>query len=175
METVYRWRNQPHVRAVMPFSEEIEFAAHCLWWPRAIVDPQRRMLILEDHGDPAAIVVFTDLIAGVSARWGLYTAGRLRGAWIAADFSGMRYGFEVLGVDALYCDILHTHKAALRLREATGAERLTSRPLDHTAVGGPDFVEMRFTRAQYESGEWRHPFQRRHGLAIVPDPRDLQG
>lgn len=169
MEMVYRWRNQPHVRAVMPFSGEIDFAAHRRWWPEAMADPRRRMLILEDGGVPAAIVVFSDLVRGVSARWGLYTAGRLRGAWIAADFAGMRYGFEVLGVAVLYCDIIETHSAALRLREGTGAIRMAIRPL---VADGTGFVEMKFTRAQYESGEWRHPFKQRQELAIVRDPRD---
>src|SRR5580692_4025600 len=156
MEMVYGWRNQPHVRAVMPFSGEIDLAAHRRWWPQALADPSRRMLILEDGGSPAAIVVFSDLVRGISARWGLYTAGRLRGAWIAADFAGMRYGFEVLGLATLFCDIIETHSAALRLRAGAGAERLASRPL---AALGPDFVEMRTTRAQYERGEWRHPFR----------------
>lgn len=170
MEMVYRWRNQPHVRAVMPFSGAIDFEAHRRWWPEAVSDPRRRMLILEDGGVPVAIVVFSDLVPGVSARWGLYTAGRLRGAWIAADFAGMRYGFEVLRVATLYCDIIEAHSAALRLREGTGAERVAIRPL---VAGGPKFAEWNFTRAQYDSGEWNHPFKQRCDLAMVPDPRDL--
>jgi hypothetical protein len=94
----------------------------------------------------------------------------LRGAWIAADFAGMRYGFEVLRVATLYCDIIEAHSAALRLREGTGAERVAIRPL---VAGGPKFAEWNFTRAQYDSGEWNHPFKQRCDLAMVPDPRDL--
>jgi hypothetical protein len=111
----------------------------------------------------------------VSARWGLYTAplseiskGRSLAAWIASDFMGMRYGFEVLRVETLFCDILQTHTAALRLRECTGAIRLATRPL---MTNGPLFVEMKFTRAQYESDGWPHPFKSRN-QPIVPDPRD---
>jgi hypothetical protein len=97
LEMVYRGRNQPHVRAVMPFSGAIDFEAHRRWWPAAVSDPRRRMLILEDGGVPVAMVVFSDLVPGVFGPMGLVyrraiagcvdrrrfrrPALRLRGAW----------------------------------------------------------------------------------------------
>src|SRR5581483_10443653 len=149
---------------------------HRRWWPQALNDPARRMLILEAEGVPVAIVIFMEITAA-SAKWGLYTApedeisrGRCLRAWIAADFAGMRYAFEILGVETLWCEILYTHSAALRLRERTGTVRTQLREV----AGRPPFVEMKFTRSQYEANDWQHPFDGGGEMEIAMDSREAR-
>jgi hypothetical protein len=120
MAMIYRWRSEPRVRAVMPYSGEIDFEIHKQWWPKTIADPNRRMMILEDRGMPVAIVVFLEVRAGVSAKWGFYTAPRGEiskevslTAWIACELAAIVYAFEYLCLDALYCETLETNTAVL--------------------------------------------------------------
>jgi UDP-4-amino-4,6-dideoxy-N-acetyl-beta-L-altrosamine N-acetyltransferase len=176
MEMVYRWRNEPRVREVMPFSGEIELAAHRQWWPQALADESRRMMVLEDGGTPSALVVFLEVRAGVSATWGLYTApqneisrGKALAAWIACDYAGLVYAFETLRVRTLRCDAIEGHRAALRIRERMGFVRTG---VKYIAKGRPRFVQMEFSRTQYDAA-WAHPFGARGELRIEEDSRDM--
>ena len=81
MMMLFRWRNNPLVRVVMPFSGELQLQVHQQWWEKAMRDPGRRTMILEDQATPVAVVVFLDLRSNaknqlVSAKWGFYTAPR---------------------------------------------------------------------------------------------------
>src|ERR1035438_4983569 len=99
-DLIYHWRNEPRVRAVMPFAAEIDPAYHRQWWPKALADPARRMFILEDHGAPVATLIFLDVKPGISATWGFYTAphddisrSKAIEAWLLCDYAGLHYPF----------------------------------------------------------------------------------
>lgn len=176
METIYRWRNEPRVRQVMPYSREIDLEAHRRWWPLALADPSRRMLILEDRSRPVATVVFTELRAGVSANWGFYTAphreiskAKALTAWIACEVAAIFYAFEILRLDALDCDALPSNTAVLRSCDKAGFETIGEKSL---AAGKPPFIEKRLTRAGYENQPRCSLFARLNEIAILPDTRD---
>ena len=162
VDMVYRWRNEPRVRAVMPYSDPIDLAAHRHWWPRALSDPGRRMLILEDENKPVATVVF------IKAEWGFYTAPRseinaasARSAWIACQVAAIRYGFDYLGLDELYCSTIVTNAAVLRLSDRTGFQTIMPTK--------PGFIDKKLHRNSRPDS----PYPRLR-LAIEPDPRDLR-
>jgi hypothetical protein len=177
METIYRWRNEPRVRQVMPYSGEIDLEAHRRWWPLALADPSRRMLILEDRSRPVATVVFTGVRAGVSAKWGFYTAphreiskAKALTAWITCQVAAIFYAFEFLRLDALDCDTLPTNTAVLRLLDKAGFETVGEESL---AGGKPPFLAKSLTRASYEEQPGCSPFARLDEITILPDTRDL--
>src|ERR1700736_1929503 len=111
MTMLFRWRNNPRVREVMPFSGELQLEVHEQWWQSAMGDPGRRTMILEDRDTPVAVVVFLDLRSNsskqrVSAKWGFYTAppseiGKARSlrAWVACHIAALAYAFDVLRLE----------------------------------------------------------------------------
>jgi len=177
METIYRWRNEPRVRQVMPYSREIDLEAHRQWWPLALADPSRRMLILEDRSRPVATVVFTEVCAGVSAKWGFYTAphreiskAKALTAWITCEVAAIFYAFEFLRLEALDCHTLATNTAVLRSLDKAGFETIGEKFL---AGGKPPFIERRLTRASFEEQPRCSLFARLDEITILPDTRDL--
>jgi UDP-4-amino-4,6-dideoxy-N-acetyl-beta-L-altrosamine N-acetyltransferase len=173
VETIYRWRNEPRVRQVMPYSAEIDLEAHRLWWPLAMRDPARRMLILEDREIPVAVVVFLDVRQGISAKWGCYTAPRQEitkakslTAWVTCQVAAIAYAFDVLHLEILYCETLKTHTPVLRLSDRVGFETIDEKP---------PFILKKLLRASYEGRQRPSSplFKRLAELAIKPDPRDV--
>ena len=175
MEMIYRWRNEPRVRKVMPYCQEIDFAAHREWWPKALADPRRRMLILEVGRAPVAAVVFMEVRPGVSAKWGFYTAPHheLRAAglltvWFTCQSAAIFYAFEILRVDVLVCDVLATNEAVLRWIDRAGFETIGEELL---AGGNSPFIRSRLTRLIYET-QFRSSRSGGKAIAIVADERD---
>jgi RimJ/RimL family protein N-acetyltransferase len=185
VEMVYGWRNQPDVRAVMHYTKPLDFEAYQKWWPAALKDPTRRMLILDDTQEivpqPVAMVVFLEVQPRVSAKWGFFTAPRsevsrfksLR-AWIACEAAAIEYAFDVLGVDALYCDLLDSHTAVLRLHDRAG---FASIGWNVNSMDNTRFIEKRLTRSAYQQKRRDPLLARVKAVAIELDPRDraLQG
>jgi hypothetical protein len=176
MTMIYCWRNEPRVRAVMPYTGEIDFEVHKRWWPKAIADPSRRMLILEDTGMPVAIVVFLETLPGISAKWGFYTAPRREisqdkslTAWITCELAAISYAFEYLRLETLYSETIQTNTAVLWLHDGIGFET-TGKKLQLNE--GPPFIEKLFTRACYQKRRTESVFARLNALAIEPHPQE---
>ena len=182
MMMVFHWRNDPRVRAVMPFSRELQVEAHRQWWASALADPERRMMILEDRHTPVAVIVFLDLRhcsprQGASAKWGFYTSPRSEigksrslAAWVACQIAALAYAFDVLRLDTLYCETLQTHTPVLRLSGRVGFETVGRAYL---ARDKPPFVVQRLTRAAFQNVKQHCPLLTGLGdVEIQPDPRD---
>jgi RimJ/RimL family protein N-acetyltransferase len=60
---LWRWRNHPRVRAASFDDRVIPLAEHTAWFERALADPARAILVIEDAGAPVSCVRF-DRIAG---------------------------------------------------------------------------------------------------------------
>lgn len=72
LESVLRWRNHPDVRGRMYNSHEISPAEHREWYARAMRDPRRHLLIVEQSGMPLGFVQFTESGSDGVADWGFY-------------------------------------------------------------------------------------------------------
>ena len=175
-ELVLRWRDEPAVRAAMPRRDPIDPDIHRSWWPGALADPRRRMLMLDEGAVPVAIIVFLEVERGVSARWGYYTAPhsditapRARMAWIACEYLGIVYAFQQLRLKTLQCEVLQSSAGVLRLHEHAGFEITGSRP---SGDERPDFVLLQLTCQC-----WREDWAQRYfgdgtGLEIKPHALD---
>lgn len=90
LESVLRWRNHPDIRCRMYNSHEISPSEHREWYARAIRDPNRHLLIVEQAGMPLGFVQFTESGSDSVADWGFYAVPG------APAGSGMKLGIAAL-------------------------------------------------------------------------------
>src|SRR6185312_3042269 len=90
LESVLRWRNHPDIRGRMYNSREISPAEHREWYARAMRDPHRHLLIVEQSGMPLGFVQFTESGSDGVADWGFYAVPD------AAAGSGTKLGTAAL-------------------------------------------------------------------------------
>ena len=160
----------------MPNRAPIDWNYHRGWWPGALADPRRRMMILEENETPVAIVIFLEVERGGSSTWGYYTAprseitaSRARAAWIACQFLGTNYAFRHLHLETLVCNVVQSNTGVLRLHERTGFKLVGSRL---SGDERPPFATLQLERSCWDNG-WARPFFDDFGaMTIVPDPRD---
>jgi UDP-2,4-diacetamido-2,4,6-trideoxy-beta-L-altropyranose hydrolase len=55
-QSLFEWRNHPHVRRYSHHSEPIAWADHCLWFEKVLADPNRVLLIGESSGQPVGVL-----------------------------------------------------------------------------------------------------------------------
>jgi len=168
---VYGWRSDPAVRRVMPNTDVVEPERHKNWWPTALADPERRMMMLDDGQIPVALIVFFDLKHGHSANWGFYADTSLTRAdrlamWLTVELSAIEYAFDHLYLEHLFCETRETHHAVLLLHDHTG--------FVDAGQGQPGFVRKRFTRAGYESLRKAANLSPLADILFEKDPRDLR-
>src|SRR5579872_2431120 len=149
-DLVFHWRDDPMVRAAMPRRAPIDRDYHRKWWPGALADPRRRMMILDEEAVPVAIIVFLDVVRGQSSSWGYYTAphreitaSRARAAWIGCEFLGIAYAFRHLRLKTLDCEVMESNEGVLRLHRRAGFETYGGKP---SGDERPDFVLLRLKR-----------------------------
>jgi Acetyltransferase (GNAT) domain len=136
-DAVLAWRNHPDVRAVSLTTHVIEPAEHARWWARALPDPALKILIYEDGGVPAGVVIFD--LRKSPAVWSFYldVAGlgpRLLPAWMRLERAAVEHAFGELGVERLGGETLAANKQVLALHRRFGFRetRRYERPVDGT-------------------------------------------
>ena len=122
-DTVLTWRNHPEVRAVSFTTHEITPEEHAAWWGAVAVDPARKILIFEDEGRPAGVVMF-DARDEVPS-WGFYLdvaglQGALLAAWMRLEREAVEYAFEDLKYERLGGETLASNKQVLALHRRFG-------------------------------------------------------
>lgn len=175
-ELVLRWRGEPVVCAAMPRRDPIDPDYHRNWWPGALADPRRRMMLLEEGEVPVAIIVFLEVEPGVSSHWGYYTAPhrditatRARAAWVACEYFALAYAFRYLRLETLHCEVLQSKEAALRLHARAGFKLQGHRP---SGDERPDFVSLALTREGWNEDWARRFFGDSKSLQIAPHGLD---
>ncbi len=168
---VHTWRNHPAVRRVMPDTNPLDPQQHKDWWPTALADPNRRMMMLEDTGTPVALIVFLDLKPHESANWGFYATtshtsrADLLAIWIAVELAAIQYAFDHLHLKDLFCETRETNKAVLLLHGRTG--------FVDAGPGQPGFIRKRLTPDRYNSLRQTTNSAPLVDVSFEPDPRDL--
>jgi RimJ/RimL family protein N-acetyltransferase len=122
-DTVLAWRNHPDVRAVSLTTHVIQPAEHAAWWAAAMADPYRHVLIFEDQGEPAGVVVFD--ARREPAVWSFYldVAGlgeRLLPAWMRLEQAAVRHAFGELNLERLGGETLAGNRQVLALHRRFG-------------------------------------------------------
>lgn len=118
------WRNAPDVRAFMYTDHVIAPDEHARWFARAIVDPTRRYWIIENEGTGVGLANLYDIGSPTgSATWAFYLADpAVRGKGIGAmtEYLVIEQAFGPLGLNRLWCEVLETNPAVIKLHKRFG-------------------------------------------------------
>jgi UDP-4-amino-4,6-dideoxy-N-acetyl-beta-L-altrosamine N-acetyltransferase len=126
-EVVLEWRNQPEVRRWMYSDHEIQPLEHAHWFSSVLVHPAKKYWVINWEGRDVGIANL-DQIDHKHRRctWAFYLADastRGQGIGKVVEFLVLRYVFEVLDFDRLWCEVLSTNEAVVRLHESFGFRR----------------------------------------------------
>lgn len=55
---IYQWRNHPATRKFSRDAEPISYEAHCEWFRRTLNAQNRRLLVVEEYGEPIGVIRF---------------------------------------------------------------------------------------------------------------------
>lgn len=116
------WRNAPEVRRHMYTRHEISLAEHQAWWARTRERSDQRYFIYEFQGAPLGVVGFTAVDpVNQNASWAFYAAPDApRGTGSRMEFLALDFAFAELGLHKLYCEVLASNPAVVRLHQKFG-------------------------------------------------------
>lgn len=124
---VLAWRNSDAVAPYMYGDHQISEAEHLEWLERAITLPDRRFWIILMDGAPVGLA---NLVAidhrNRSCEWAYYLAEastRGRGTGAQVEYLTLRFVFEELQLNKLWCEVLIENTAVWRLHESFGFVR----------------------------------------------------
>jgi RimJ/RimL family protein N-acetyltransferase len=136
-DIVLAWRNHPDVRRVSLSTHVIAPEEHAAWWSTATTDPARRVLVFEDGGRAAGVVVFD--LRREPAVWSFYLdvaglGGELLPAWLRLEREAVEHAFGELNVDRLGGETLASNAQVLALHRRFGFReiRRCQRMIDDT-------------------------------------------
>lgn len=116
---VHGWRNLPDVRRNMYTDHIITADEHALWFPVALVAPDRRYWMIVCDGEAIGVANLADLSSRHRrCAFGVYLgADDLRGKGIgrAVQFLLQREAFETLGLHKLCCEVLAFNTPAMEM------------------------------------------------------------
>lgn len=126
-DRVLAWRNSPEVSAYMYTDAVIAPADHARWLTAALADPRRRYWIIEMDGAPVGLANLYD-IDRLNGRcsWAYYLADpAVRGKSVGAVVEVMVLDivFGQLGLTKLWCEVLATNEAVIRLHQKFGFQQ----------------------------------------------------
>jgi len=173
---ILAWRNAPEVRKSMLTKDVIDEATHRDWWARKQSDPAFRLLITECDSVPIAVQAFFD-ISGSEAWWAFYFTshmptdlGEMMERWRHVEAAGIGYGFHILGVARLLCEVLRSNAGVLRWHRRFGFE-----PLPRSVSASPphhDLEVLGMTEETYRALYARPDLKRWDMIAVTPHPFD---
>lgn len=146
------WRNSPDVRAFMYTDHVIGPQEHALWFERAIADPARRYWIIELDGQGVGLANLYDIEpAQGRAAWAYYLADpavRGKGVGAMAEFLVVEQVFGPLGLTRLWCEVLESNPAVIKLHKRFGFVEEARLPSRVTRAGeAVDAIGLALTAA----------------------------
>ena len=136
---VLAWRNSPDVAAYMYGDHVISEAEHALWLDAALSRPDRCFWIIELDGAPVGLSNLAGIDPAASrSDWAFYLADpavRGRGVGAAVEYLVLGHVFEDLELNKLWCEVLASNTAVVRLHERFGFTR-EALFRDHVRKGG---------------------------------------
>lgn len=123
-DRVLTWRNSPEVSAYMYTDAVISADAHARWLAAALADDRRRYWIVEMDGASVGLANLYDIDAGNRrCAWAYYLgdpAVRGRSVGAAVELKVLDIVFGEMGLDKLWCEVLETNAAVVRLHQKFG-------------------------------------------------------
>lgn len=121
------WRNSPEVAAYMYTDHAISQAEHDRWFEGVLAAADRRYWIIEADGEPVGLanLVRIDRTAQ-RCEWAYYlgeASTRGKGLGSRIEYVVLRYVFETLGLNKLWCEVLVENEAVWKLHQSFGFQR----------------------------------------------------
>ncbi len=121
LEQMLAWRNQPKVRACMLTQHEISLDEHRQWFERCSKDSSRRLMIVEEGGDPLGFVGFSGVESGAIATWGFYAAPETaKGTGTKLGLTALEFAFGELLLHKVCGQALAFNEASIRMHQKFG-------------------------------------------------------
>lgn len=118
---VRHWRNQPEVRRYMYNTHEISNDEHRQWFEKAIGDPSRKLLIVEDQTGPFGFAQFSGVRIGGVADWGFYVRSDApRGSGTKLGNLVLEYAFTTLELSKICGQVVDGNLASLAFHKRMG-------------------------------------------------------
>lgn len=112
---ILAWRNHPQIRSGMLRQHEISLNEHKAWFLEASKDKARRLLIVEELGEPIGFVQFKGVMQGGSVEWGFYIEpSALKGSGRKLGIAALNYAFTTLNVHKICGQVLQSNEASLK-------------------------------------------------------------
>ena len=127
MDRLFVWRNDPAVAGHMYNSKPFTRESHEAWFSKVIVEPTRKYWIIEANARPVGLCNIYD-IDELNSRcsWAFYigeTDCRGLGIGSFTERYVLNYVFTELGLKKIWCEVLVTNTAVIRLHEKFGFKR----------------------------------------------------
>ena len=169
------WRNAPEVAAYMYADHLISRAEHDRWFSAALRAEDRRYWIIEADDAPVGLANLARIDRAASrCEWAYYLgdpATRGKGLGVQVEYLVLRYVFETLALNKLWCEVLVENEAVVKLHRAFG---FTQEALfrDHVVKNGGfrDVVGLGLLKREWPAAKAaiEARLARRYALADLP-------
>lgn len=174
---IHAWRNAPRVRQAMLTSHEIGRDEHEAWFTRKMDDPGFRQMISEQDDAAMAVQAYFSIRPEESAWWAFYfttavpddMAAMMR-IWKWVELGGIAYAFEVMNLQALYCEVLRSNAGVLNWHKRFGFQ--TCDPTISANTARYDLEVLSLSRKDYALLRRSRSGQEVATVTIVPHPFD---
>ena len=127
LEMVRKWRNSPEVSKYMYTDNTISAAQQIAWFERIRKDSSKKYWLIRYGERPIGLVNIAHIdTLNLSCNWGFYFGvSDLRGLGLASkvEFSVLRYVFDTLGLNKLYCEVFDWNNNVIGLHSKFGFRR----------------------------------------------------
>jgi UDP-4-amino-4,6-dideoxy-N-acetyl-beta-L-altrosamine N-acetyltransferase len=121
LDFVLRWRNHSNIRRFMLLQHEITLSEHRAWFDRAIRDNTRRLLVIEEQGEPRGCVIFSGLQNNSTADWSFYSfPGNPSGTGTRICATALDFAFSEFAVQKVVGQVLDFNIPSIRLHQRLG-------------------------------------------------------
>lgn len=122
IEQILGWRNHPSVREHSFDTRVIDLQEHKSWWARISQSEADMVLMYEDKGGPAGVVLFREINQiSQNASWAFYASPlSKKGVGGKMEFLALEYAFRELNLHKLYCEVLAFNQSVIRLHQKFG-------------------------------------------------------
>jgi UDP-4-amino-4,6-dideoxy-N-acetyl-beta-L-altrosamine N-acetyltransferase len=121
------WRNSPDVAAFMYTDHRIPQPEHDRWFESALAAQDRRYWIIEADAEPVGLANLARIDRTARrCEWAYYLgepSTRGKGLGSRIEYVVLRYVFEALGFNKLWCEVLVENEAVWKLHQSFGFTR----------------------------------------------------
>lgn len=121
LELLLAWRNDPSIRSFMLTRHEIALEEHRAWFARASGDSSRKMLMIEEFGEPIGYVQFANATPNAISDWGFYAKPDApKGTGRKLGTTALNHAFHTLNLHKVCGQAIAGNQASIALHQKLG-------------------------------------------------------